>query len=176
MNIFKNNTNNKTAKDYIIEKRNLNLFYDISNNSTTNKLTCVKSNRIKKFNNHSNLLNITHGFFDYHQNKKCVDICNNLLSDEYNVEVFRNKKCSVIKNDADNNTNVSHNYNGIVITDDKYPNNTVVDLSENNIKHFTYVNSRNALASEKESNYFKYISKKKRTKCFKIKTTDILIE
>ena len=44
------------------------------------------------------------------------------------------------------------------------------------IKHFTYVNSRDALASEKESNYFKYISKKNRTKCFKIKTTDILIE
>ena len=176
MNIFKNNTKNKTAKDYIIRKRNFNLFYDISNNSTANKLTCVKSNRITKFNNHSNLLNITHGYFDYYQNGKCgQDICNNFFSTEYNVEVFRNNQCNILENNNTTNEDVSHNYAGMILTDDKYPNNSIIDFSKNTITHYTNVEEIAVVNNDLNGNDFKYKSKKNKTKCFKVKTNDISI-
>lgn len=176
MNIFKN-TNNKTAKDHIIDKRNRNIFVDLKNNPTDNKLTCIKSDKVIKFNNHSNLLNITHGFFDYYQNGKCRDISNSFLSDKFDVEVFRNKQCSVIKNEDDTNEDVSHNYIGMILTDDKYPNNSIIDFSNNSITHYTNVITSNAVAADVDANnYFKYKSNQNTTKCFKINTNDIIIE
>jgi hypothetical protein len=176
MNVFKN-TNNKTAKDHITQKRNRHIYVDLINNSTTNKLGCVKSNKVTRFNNHSNLLNLTHGFHDYYQSGKCRDICNNFLSDEYDTEIFRNKICNVSKNTNTNNADVSHNYTGMILTDDKYPNNSIIDFSKNTITHYTNVTTSNGVAADLNTDdYFKYKSKKKRTKCFKINTNNIIIE
>ena len=41
MNIFRNNDNVKTAKEYVDSKRNFNLFYDLNNNPQKNKITCI---------------------------------------------------------------------------------------------------------------------------------------
>ena len=130
MNIFKSDNSSKTAKEYIIQKRNISLFLDISKNNTGNGIACVKSKKITKFNNHSNLLNVTHGFHDYFQNGKCTDICNNLLSKvAYDVEVFRNKPNPIIKNSNGNNNDLSNNYTGMILThqlESNYPNYNLV--------------------------------------------------
>ena len=176
MNVF-TKTNNKTAKDHIIEKRNRNIFVDLKNNSTSNKLGCVKSNKVTKFNNHSNLLNITHGYYDYYQNGKCRDICNNLFSEEYETEIFRNKICSITNNYNETNKDVSHNYSGMTLIDDEYPQNSVISTADNTITHYTNIETSNAATNDVDSNnYFKYKSKKEKTKCFQINSKDIIVE
>ena len=173
MNIFKSNDSRKTAKEYIIQKRNMNLFLDISHNLTTNRLACVKSKKITKFNNHSNLLKITHGFHDYFQNGKCTDICNNLLSkNAYDVEVFRNKKMPLIENNDLNNNDISNNYTGMTLThqlEANYPNSSVLDSNETNRTLYSNVEEINNPTITLQRNT-------KKTKCFKIKTNDILIQ
>ena len=108
MNIFKNDNYRKTSKEHIIQKRNLNLYQDLITNPKTS-LACVHEKKIKKINNHSNLINITHGFFDYNQNGKCKNINTNLMSDAYNVEVFRNKLEPIIEENTETNSD-NHNY------------------------------------------------------------------
>ena len=142
MNIFKSDNSRKTAKEHIIQKRNMNLFLDISRNNTGNGIACIKSKKIVKFNNHSNLLNVTHGFNDYYQNGKCIDICDNLLSNTYDVEVFRNKFNPVIENKDMNNNDLSNNYTGMTLThqlEANYPNSSILDSSENTLKLYTNV-------------------------------------
>jgi hypothetical protein len=173
MNIFKSDNSRKTAKEHIIQKRNINLFLDISKNNTGNGIACVKSKKITKFNNHSNLLNVTHGFYDYFQNGKCTDICNNLLSkNAYDVEVFRNKPNPVIKNSNSDNNDLSNNYAGIILTNQfllDYPNSTILDSSENSLKLYSNIEEITGNTIELKRNT-------KKTKCFKIKTNDILIQ
>ena len=172
MNIFKSDNSRKTAKEHIIQKRNMNLFLDISHNLTTNRLVCVKSKKITKFNNHSNLLKITHGFHDYFQNGKCTDICNNLLSKTaHDVEVFRNKATPVIENSDLNNNDISNNYTGMILThqlESNYPNSSVLNSNDaNKISYSNVDSSGSKITSQKNT---------KKTKCFKIKSNDILIQ
>lgn len=173
MNIFKLDNSRKTAKEHIIQKRNMNLFLDISHNLTTNKLACVKSNRITKFNNHSNLINISHGFHDYFQTGKCTDICNNLLStNAYDVEVFSNKPNSIVKNSDNNNNDLSNNYTGMALThqlEANYPNSSILNSNENSLKLYSNIEEINNPTITLQRNT-------KKTKCFKIKTNDILIQ
>ena len=173
MNIFKSDDSRKTAKEHIIQKRNMNLFLDISHNVNTNRLACVKSKKITKFNNHSNLLNITHGYYDYHQNGKCTDICNNLLSKKaYDVEVFRNKWVPIIENSDLSNNDLSNNYTGMVLThtkEDNYPNTSILNSRETNRILYSNVEEviNPTISLQKNT---------KKTKCFKIKTNDIVIQ
>jgi len=173
MNIFKSDNSRKTAKEYIIEKRNMNLFLDLSHNLTTNRLACIKSKKITKFNNHSNLLNITHGFHDYFQNGKCTDICNNLLcKTAYDVEVFRNKSTPLIENSDLNNNDISNNYTGMTLThqlEANYPNSSVLNSNEDNKLLYSNIEEINNPTISLQRN-------NKKTKCFKIKTNDILIQ
>ena len=180
MNIFKSDDSRKTAKEHTIQKRNMNLFLDISKNNTGNGISCVKSKKITRFNNHSNLLNVTHGFHDYFQNGKCTDICNNLLSTEaYDVEVFRNKFKPIIKNtDADNN-DVSNNYTGMKLTHQlkaNYPNSSVLDSDENSLKLYSNVEEITLPVASLQTFHSTKQTNTKKTKCFKIKTNDILIQ
>ena len=82
MNIFKSDDSRKTAKEHIFQKRNLNLYLDLKNNDKLNHTACLNDKKIKKITNHSSLINLSHGFYDYFQNGKCRDICNNYLSTE----------------------------------------------------------------------------------------------
>ena len=173
MNIFKSDNSRKTAKEYIIEKRNMNLFLDLSHNLTTNRLACIKSKKITKFNNHSNLLKITHGFHDYFQNGKCTDICNNLLcKTAYDVEVFRNKATPLIENSDLNNNDISNNYTGMALThqlEANYPNSSVLNSNEANKVSYSNIEEINNPTISVQRN-------SKKTKCFKIKSNDILIQ
>ena len=134
MNIFRNFNQNKTAKEHIERKRNRVLFSDLSNNTSANLIACVKNKKITRFNNHSNLINISKGFYDYYQEGKCVDISNSLMS-EYDKETFGKDKCKVIDNNITNNGTVS-TYSGIVLTDDGYPD-SIVNSTTSNIKHYS---------------------------------------
>ena len=174
MNIFKSDDSRKTAKEHIIQKRNLNLYLDLSNNTNLNHTACLNDKKIKKFNNHSNLLNISHGFYDYFQTGKCRDICNNFLSsDSTNMEVFRRnkiQKCS--EKNSENNNNISNNYSGMVLTQNteaNYPNSTVLNSNEENKTMFSSVEEiTNPTLTAKK--------KLRKTKCFGLNSNNIFIE
>ena len=170
MNIFKNDNYRKTSKEHIIQKRNLNLYKDLKNNPKTS-LACVHDNKIKKINNHSNLINITHGFFDYNQNGKCKNINTDLMSDTYNVEVFRNKLEPIIEENTETNGD-NHNYYGMILTQNQ-PDPSVnkdqrVD-KEINVVHYTNVSDGGGTLTTDGI-------KTSRTKCFKLNTKNIIVE
>ena len=173
MNIFKSDDSRKTAKEHIMQKRNLNLYLDLKNNDKLNHTACLNDKKIKKIKNHSSLINLSHGFYDYFQNGKCRDICNNYLStDSINMEVFRNKPqyCSE-KNDGNNN-DISNNYSGMIlthITDADYPNSSVLNSKEANKIMYSHV-------EEIANPTLKAKKILKKTKCFGLNSNNIIIE
>ncbi len=158
MNIFRNFNQNKTAKEHIERKRNKVLFNDLSNNNSVNLIACVKNKRITRFNNHSNLINISKGFYDYYQDGKCVDVSNALMS-EYEKETYDKDKCKVIKNTSTDNQTIS-TYNGINLTNDGSPD-AILDSTTDNIKHYSErtIGVVTDFASKPE---------KQKVKCFKL--------
>jgi len=175
MNIFKNENYRKTSKEHIIQKRNLNLYKDLINNPKTS-LACVIENdnnekKIKRINNHSNLINITHGFFDYNQNGKCKNINTDLMSEPYNVEVFRNKLDPIIEENTETNSD-NHNYYGMILTQNQPVPSINTDKREDkeiNVVHYTNV-------SDGGNTLTKDGIKTSRTKCFKLNTKNIIVE
>ena len=122
MNIFKTSNQNKTAKEHIIRRRNLNLYKDLNNNSSHNKIACVKGSSVKSVSNHSSLINLSHGFYDYNQQGKCKDVSytgpNNKFFSKSSFNVEEMKK---IKNITEKDGS-QYNYTGIKLTEEKYPN------------------------------------------------------
>ena len=165
MNIFRNNNQNKTAKEHIERKRNLNIFYDLSNN-TSNKLACVKDKKITRFNNHSNLINISKGFFDYYQSGKCKDVSGSLMS-SYNIEEFPEEKCNVIKS-GENNTGKTL-YAGMTLSTNNAPGALVdTNVTDPFIKKYSEINTDPLTAVTNDGNKFKNIVRKRKVKCFKL--------
>jgi len=167
MNIFRNSNQNKTAKEYIERKRNLNLFYDLSNNPTKNKITCIKGNKITKVNNHSNLINLTKGYFDYYQNGKCVSTD---LSSNYDVEKFSENKCAIIKNNNEYNTDISNVYTGNILMDDRTPElitDSITDSTTEHMKNYAEINNEEGVVQDNKFTYHKKINY---VNCIKIHT------
>ena len=106
MNIFRN-SNTKTAKEHLNSKRNNALFVDLKNNPKKNKLTCIKKDKIDRFVNHSSLINLRKGYYDYYQDGKCVTRNEDYLTN-YKVENFK-KECGFKVVD---NTDLNYNYEG----------------------------------------------------------------
>lgn len=104
MNIFRN-TNIKTAKEHVDSKRNNEIFNDLKNNPGKNKLTCIKNDKISRYNNHSSLIKLTKGYYNYYQNGKCVSRNEDFVTN-YEAEKF-SKKC---KDKYIDNTNLNYNY------------------------------------------------------------------
>jgi len=169
MNIFRNHNQNKTAKDYIERKRNFNIFYDLSNNPIKNKLSCVKGNKITKVNNHSNLINLTKGFFDFHQSGKCVDVSGNLQT-SYDVEKFNKNKCSIIKNDVTATNNL---YTGIALTNEGIPD-AIINSTTSNIKNYAEINIDPMVGTTNDGNKFTYNKKTQTVNCIKLHTNKTL--
>ena len=163
MNIFRNFNQNKTAKEHIERKRNRVLFYDLSNNNSANLIACIKNKKITRFNNHSNLINISKGFYDHYQDGSCVDVSNSLIS-EYEKEIFNKEKCNIIKNISTDNQTIS-TYNGINLTNDGSPD-TVLNSTTDNIKHYSErtINTITDFASK---------PKKQKVNCFNLHTNNI---
>ena len=163
MNIFRNFNNKKTAKEHIESKRNKVLFYDLSNNQSVNLTACVKNKKITRFVNHSHLINISKGYYDYYQNGKCVDISNSLIS-EYEKETFKKDKCSIIKNTSTNNQSIS-TYNGIVLTNNGSPD-SIINSTTNNIKHYSERTGQAITDFAKKP-------EKEKIKCFKLHSVHV---
>lgn len=161
MKVFRNKNKTKTAKEYLDEKRNLNLFSDLSNNPEKNKLTCIKNNKITKFKNHSTLINLSRGYHNYYQDGKCVNKKDELIT-KYDVEKFR-KKC--VSDKVIDNSTIDNNYTGLVITKDGVTvGNTVTDLRKEyageDVKDFT----------SEDGTHFKYKKEVAEVKCFSLHT------
>jgi len=161
MNIFRNSNQNKTAKEYIERKRNFNLFYDLSNNPSKNKISCVKGNKITKVNNHSNLINLTKGYFDYYQSG-CVNTTD--LSSNYDVEKIIENKCAIIKNTNEYNTDISNVYMGINLTNET----EIISSTTENITNYAELNEEASIIANGVN--FEYHKKIKYVNCVKLHT------
>lgn len=106
---FKNPiTNDKmTSNDYIVSKKNKQIFCDINNASSL----VSKSNNgvLTQTADHSTLLAITKGFHDYYQT---VDVSNSFFT-TYNGQIIHDDNCVQY---AVDNTDISSNYFGSIIT------------------------------------------------------------
>ena len=170
MNIFRNSNQNKTAKEHIERRRNLNIFYDLSNNSS-NKLACVKDKKITRFNNHSSLINISKGFFDYHQSGKCKDISNSLMS-SYNIEQFPEDKCKLIKSGDDNTGKTL--YAGLTLSTNDAPGFPIdTNVTDPFIKKYSEINVDSMAGVTNDGNQFKNIVRKQKVKCFKLHSAHV---
>ena len=68
--IFTNNAEPLSSKDYIERKRNIRIYEDFSKNtSPEKKIAHKKNNKLTNTNNHSNLLKLTKGYYNYNQDK-----------------------------------------------------------------------------------------------------------
>lgn len=161
MNIFRNNDNVKTAKEYVDSKRNFNLFYDLNNNPQKNKITCIKNNKISRIVNHENLIHLTKGYYDYYQNNKCVSKDTNLIT-TYDVEQFDNK-CKI---NISNNADISNNYTGHVLTSN---NTQLLDTTTTLRKHYAE-ETVIVPTTTNDGNNFEYKKTTKEVKCFKLHT------
>ena len=170
MNIFRNNNQNKTAKEHIERKRNLNIFYDLSNN-TSNKLACVKDKKITRFNNNSNLINISKGFFDYYQTGKCKDVSGNLMS-SYNAEEFPEDKCKVIKSSDDNTGKTL--YAGMTLSTNDAPGLPIdTNVGDPFIKKYSEITENSMIGVTNDGIKFKNIVRKNKVKCFKLHSVHV---
>ena len=146
MKVFRNKNQTKTAKEYVDEKRNFNIFYDLNNNPEKNKLTCIKNNKITKFKNHQTLMNISKGYHNYYINGKCATKKPELIT-KYDADVF-SKKCE--KESVDNSA-IDNNYTGLILTKDtntvsntvttlrkEYAGEEVLDFTAEDNTHFEY--------------------------------------
>jgi len=110
MNIFKKNTEELSAKDYIEKKRNKTLYYDCTDtgyNNDKGKRIAWNSNKnnrisnITSFNNHSNRIKVTKGYYDYFQS------CKNdpaFFTKHVDIETFKSDKASECRIPDNGNT------------------------------------------------------------------------
>jgi len=85
-----------TAKDYINDKRNLTLYNDFGNTGAARKIAQQYDNgKLKTATNHSNLLNLTKGYYQHYQTQ---DISSSLFQ-SYDSQIFRND-CDVNKREG----------------------------------------------------------------------------
>tara|TARA_B100000795_G_scaffold21077_1_gene14041 strand:+ start:2175 stop:2687 length:513 start_codon:yes stop_codon:yes gene_type:complete len=166
MNIFRNSNQNKTAKEYIERKRNLNLFYDLSNNPIKNKISCINGNKITKVNNHTNLINLTKGYFDYYQNNKCISAKSD-LSNNYDVEKYPENKGAIIKNNNQDNVDISNAYTGNILTNHGSPD-LIINSTTDYKKHYAEIEGTGMGSGTN----FEYKKKINYVKCIKLHTKE----
>lgn len=98
-----------SAKDYINKKRNLTIYNDFGNTGVARKIAQQYDNgKLKSTTNHSNLLNLTKGYYDHYQTQ---DVSSALIQ-SYDSQIFRNG-CNINQNGGTTNYtgDVLLNYN-----------------------------------------------------------------
>lgn len=110
--------NNLTATDYIERKRNLALYCDYGKQNNGRKIAKTYDNgKLRNATNHSNLLNLTKGYYDYHQR---IDISSSLF------QIYEGEKFdSVCKTENKNMDVITSNYTGIILLNEE------TDISQN---------------------------------------------
>jgi hypothetical protein len=124
--------NEQSANDYIERKRNLALYCDYSHEKGRKISQKYTNGKLKKAINHSSLLKITKGFFDYHQT---IDISNNLVQ-SYEGEKFVYNKCKI----PERTTN--SNYTGILLVDEEENNQTIQDTKFDNVVNYNEIENK----------------------------------
>ena len=107
---FKNPTKidtKMTANDYINSKKNKQLFCDINN--TKSKVHKTSGGKLSQTKDHSTLLAMTKGYFDYYQT---VDVSNAFFT-TYNDQIVKKQHCTQYPPD---NTDISGGYFGSILT------------------------------------------------------------
>ena len=98
---------NMTSNDYINSKKNKQLFCDINNSKS--KVHKVKGGKLSQTANHSTLMAMTKGYFDYYQT---TDVSNDFFT-TYNEQIINNDNCVTYPS---SNTDISSNYFGSILT------------------------------------------------------------
>jgi len=98
---------NMTSNDYINSKKNKQLFCDINNSKS--KVHKVKGGKLSQTANHSTLMAMTKGYFDYYQT---TDVSNAFFT-TYNEQIINNDNCVTYPS---SNTDISSNYFGSILT------------------------------------------------------------
>jgi len=105
---FKNPTNDRmTSNEYTASKKNHQLFCDIAN--TSSNISKTTAGVLTQTADHSTLLAITKGYYNYYQT---VDISNDFFT-TYNDEIIPDDAC--VRHPV-SNIDVSSNYFGSIIT------------------------------------------------------------
>ena len=116
--------NDQSANDYIERKRNLALYCDYSHEKGRKISQKYTDGKLRKAINHSSLLKITKGFFDYHQT---VDVSDNLVQ-SYEGETYNYyKKCKIPERTT------TSNYTGILLVDEEDNNQIIKDTKFDNV-------------------------------------------
>ena len=143
---------NLTATDYISRKRNLTIYCDYGKENKGRKLAKNYMNgQLQSAINHSSLLNLTKGYYDYHQR---VDVSNNLFQ-IYTGEKFVNTKCKSVDL---KDTTITTNYTGMLLVDDN-SGNEIIDTAFSNVVNYNKIESKsiNNVARDERTH---------KTKCF----------
>ena len=98
---------NMTSNDYIISKKNKQVFCDINN--TNSKVHKVSGGKLTQVADHTTLFAMTKGYFDYYQT---TDISNAFFT-TYDEQIIKNDNCVRYPPD---NTDISANYFGSILT------------------------------------------------------------
>ena len=116
--------NEQSSNDYIEKKRNLALYCDYSNEKGRKITQKYNNGKLRKAINHSSLMKITKGFFDYHQT---IDVSDNLVQ-SYEGEKYRYyKKCKLPERTT------TSNYTGILLVDEEDNNQIIKDTKFDNV-------------------------------------------
>jgi hypothetical protein len=144
---------NLTATDYISRKRNLTIYCDYGKENNGRKLAKNYTNgQLQSAINHSSLLNLTKGYYDYHQR---VDISNNFYQ-SYVGEKFDDTIC---KRPDLKNTTTNTNYTGMLLVNDGSNNQVIQDTSFSNVVNYNKIESKAINNVSKDERIHK-------TKCF----------
>jgi len=98
-----------SAKDYINQKRNLTIYNDFGNTGVARKIAQQYNNgKLKSATNHSNLLNLTKGYYNHYQTQ---DVSSAVIQ-SYDSQIFRNECTTNVRGGDTNYTgDVLLNYN-----------------------------------------------------------------
>lgn len=143
---------NLTATDYISRKRNLTIYCDYGKENKGRKLAKNYTNgQLRSAINHSSLLNLTKGYYDYHQR---IDVSNNLFQ-TYAGEKFVNTNCKTVDL---KDTTITSNYTGMLLVDDN-SGNEIIDTAFSNVVNYNKIESKSISSVAKDE-------KTHKTKCF----------
>ena len=151
---FKNPTKIDTkmsANDYINSKKNKQIFCDINN--TKSNVHKTSGGKLSQTKDHSTLLAMTKGYFDYYQT---VDV-SNVFFTTYNDQIVKKQYCTQYPPD---NTDISGGYFGSILTtyEDGYQ--AIIDSKAFFQNEYTEISQENITITDQH--------KIGKVKCFKL--------
>jgi len=152
---------NLTATDYISRKRNLVLYCDYGNENNGRKIAKNYMNgQLQNAVNHSSLLNLTKGYYDYNQRL----YVNDNLFQTYVGEKYIDRSC---KRTAPDSSTLSTNYTGILLVNESNDNQIIEDTLFDNVVNYNEMETKTINNVEKDERIHK-------TKCFQFPLSKLM--